>query len=42
MTNGNGLIDTDECVEGLLRAVEATGPRTPFRWVDFKACLVPW
>lgn len=42
MTNGRGLIDTDECVAGLLRAIEATGPATPFRWVDYKANLIPW
>lgn len=42
MTSGRGLIDADECVTGLLRAIEATGPDTPFRWVDYKACLIPW
>lgn len=42
MTGFNGLIDPDVCVAGLLRAIEATGPETPFRWVDYKACQIPW
>ena len=42
MTNGNGLIDTDESVAGMLKAVEATDVSTPFRFVDYKACLIPW
>jgi NAD(P)-dependent dehydrogenase (short-subunit alcohol dehydrogenase family) len=42
MTDGNGLIDCDESVAGLLKAIEATGPETPYRWIDFKACLIPW
>lgn len=42
MTNGNGLIDTSESVEGMLDAVEATDASTGFRFVDYKACLIPW
>lgn len=42
MTNGQGLIDTDESVDGMLRAIEATDGETPFRWVDYKACRIPW
>jgi len=42
MTNGNGLIDTDECVSGLLKAIEATDASTAFRFVDYKACQIPW
>lgn len=42
MTGGNGLIDVDESVRGLLQAIEATGPSTPFRFVDYKKCLIPW
>ena len=42
MTNGNGLIDADESVRGMLAAIEATDGQTPFRWVDYKACLIPW
>ena len=42
MTNGNGLIDADESVRGMLAAVEATDGESPFRWVDYKACLIPW
>mmetsp|Transcript_3701 Transcript_3701/g.9614 ORF Transcript_3701/g.9614 Transcript_3701/m.9614 type:complete len:266 (+) Transcript_3701:22-819(+) len=42
MTGGSGLIDTDESVSGLLRAIEATGADTPFRWVDYKANLIPF
>jgi len=42
MTKGNGLIDVDESVEGMLRAIEATDATVGFRFVDFKACLIPW
>ncbi|EKX32276.1 hypothetical protein GUITHDRAFT_166747 [Guillardia theta CCMP2712] len=42
MTNGQGLINADESVSGMLRAIEATDGSTPFRWVDYKACLIPW
>ena len=42
MTSGKGLIDCDESVSGMIKAIEATGPGTPFRWVDYKACLIPW
>eukprot|EP00965_Chrysotila_dentata_P129817 4291343-Pleurochrysis_carterae.AAC.1 len=42
MTNGKGFISTFECVGGLLGAIEATGPETPFRWVDYKGMLIPW
>ena len=42
MTNGNGLIDTDTSVAGMLKAVEATDASTPFRFVDYKACQIPW
>mmetsp|Transcript_24954 Transcript_24954/g.58902 ORF Transcript_24954/g.58902 Transcript_24954/m.58902 type:complete len:346 (+) Transcript_24954:94-1131(+) len=42
MTNGNGLIDTDESVSGMLKAVEATDASTGFRFVDYKACQIPW
>uniref|UniRef100_A0A7S1XNG1 Uncharacterized protein n=1 Tax=Phaeomonas parva TaxID=124430 RepID=A0A7S1XNG1_9STRA len=42
MTSGKGLIDADESVAGMLRAVEATGPSVPFRFVDYKACRIPW
>ena len=42
MTNGNGLIDVEESVAGMLRAIEATDGESPFRWVDYKACLIPW
>ena len=42
MTNGNGLIDADESAAGMLRAVEATDASTPFRFVDYKACQIPW
>jgi len=42
MTNGNGLIDADASVLGLLKAVEATDASTPFRFVDYKACQIPW
>ena len=42
MTGGKGFIDTDESVGGLLRAIEATDANTGFRFVDFKACLIPW
>ena len=42
MTNGNGFIDVDESVGGMLNAVEATNVNTGFRFVDYKACLIPW
>lgn len=42
MTNGNGLIDIDESVSGMLKAVEATDASTGFRFVDYKACQIPW
>jgi len=42
MTNGNGLIDTDASVSGMLKAVEATDASTAFRFVDYKACQIPW
>jgi NAD(P)-dependent dehydrogenase (short-subunit alcohol dehydrogenase family) len=42
MTKGNGLIDKPESVTGLLRAIESTGKDTPFRYVDYKADLIPW
>jgi NAD(P)-dependent dehydrogenase (short-subunit alcohol dehydrogenase family) len=42
MTGGQGLIDVDESVSGMLKAIEATDGSSPFRWVDFKACRIPW
>ena len=42
MTNGNGFIDVDESVGGMLNAVEATNVNTGFRFVDYKAFLIPW
>ena len=42
MTGMNGLIDADESVEGMLRAVESTDSTVGFRWVDYKAELIPW
>lgn len=42
MTKNNGLIDKPESVAGLIRAIESTGRNTPFRFVDFKANLIPW
>lgn len=42
MTGGKGFIDTKESVSGMLRAIEATDATIGFRFVDFKACLIPW
>ena len=42
MTSGNGLIDVDESVGGMLKAIEATDATVGFRFVDYKACLIPW
>mmetsp|Transcript_6179 Transcript_6179/g.7198 ORF Transcript_6179/g.7198 Transcript_6179/m.7198 type:complete len:346 (-) Transcript_6179:181-1218(-) len=42
MTGGKGFIDANESVSGMLNAVEATDGNTGFRFVDFKACLIPW
>ena len=38
--DGRGLIDAEESVSGMVKAIEATGPE--FRWVDFKAGVVPF
>ena len=42
MTGGKGFIDADESVKGMLAAIEATDATVPFRWVDYKAEIVPW
>lgn len=42
MTSGNGLIDTDESVRGMMRAIETTNASVGFRLVDYKAALIPW
>jgi len=42
MTSGKGFIDVDESASGLLNAIEATDANTSFRFVDFKANLIPW
>eukprot|EP00560_Eucampia_antarctica_P008507 CAMPEP_0197825394 /NCGR_PEP_ID=MMETSP1437-20131217/2488_1 /TAXON_ID=49252 ORGANISM="Eucampia antarctica, Strain CCMP1452" /NCGR_SAMPLE_ID=MMETSP1437 /ASSEMBLY_ACC=CAM_ASM_001096 /LENGTH=305 /DNA_ID=CAMNT_0043425377 /DNA_START=215 /DNA_END=1132 /DNA_ORIENTATION=+ len=42
MTGGNGFIDVDESVSGMMRAIESTDASVPFRLVDYKACLIPW
>ena len=42
MTGGNGLIGTSESAAGMLRAIEATDSSSDFRWVDYKAEVVPW
>lgn len=42
MTGGAGLIDVAESVRGMLRAIEATDGASPFRWVDYKAEIVPY
>ena len=42
MTSGKGFIDVDESASGLLNAIEATDANTGFRFVDFKANLIPW
>ena len=42
MTNRNGLIDADVSVSGMLKAIENTDAKTGFRFVDYKACLIPW
>lgn len=42
MTGGKGLIDVDESVAGMLRAIEATDATVGFRFVDYKACIIPW
>lgn len=42
MTGGKGFIDAEEAVAGMLRAIENTDANTGFRFVDFKACLIPW
>mmetsp|Transcript_16462 Transcript_16462/g.45603 ORF Transcript_16462/g.45603 Transcript_16462/m.45603 type:complete len:307 (-) Transcript_16462:379-1299(-) len=42
MTEGRGLVDAETSVAGMLKAIEATGPKTAFRWVDYKAYCIPW
>merc|ERR1712238_308900 len=42
MAGGKGFIDANESVSGMLNAVEATDGNSGFRFVDFKACLIPW
>lgn len=42
MTGGKGLIDTDTSVGGMMKAIEATDETVGFRFVDYKACLIPW
>jgi len=42
MTSGKGFIDVDESASGLLNAIEATDANQGFRFVDYKACLIPW
>lgn len=42
MTGGKGFIDASESVEGMLNAVECTDANRGFRFVDYKACLIPW
>jgi hypothetical protein len=42
MTDNMGFIDPPESVAGMLKAIEATGNDTPFRWVDYKAEIIPF
>jgi len=42
MTDNMGFIDPPESVTGMLKAIEATGNDTPFRWVDYKAEIIPF
>jgi len=42
MTEGRGLIATHTSVTGMLHAIENTDATTDFRFVDYKACLIPW
>ncbi|GFH52125.1 hypothetical protein CTEN210_08601 [Chaetoceros tenuissimus] len=42
MTSGKGFITAEESVSGLLKAIEATDNDKGFRFVDYKACLIPW
>jgi len=45
MTGGNGLIDCDECVSGLIRVLEDTGSLAradPDTWYDYAGRVVPW
>lgn len=42
MTGGKGLINASESVSGMLNACECTDAHRGFRFVDYKACLIPW
>lgn len=41
MTGGNGLIDVDECVSGLISVIE-TKDADPDVWYDFAGRVIPW
>ena len=40
MTLGNGLIDAEESVAGMLKILETSGMNG--RWFDYKGDVVPW
>lgn len=42
MTSMNGFIDPHESVAGMLKGIEATDADVEFRWVDYKAEVLPW
>jgi len=42
MTGFMGFIDPPDSVAGMIKALEATGPKTGFRWVDYKAEIIPY
>lgn len=41
MTGGNGLIDTNTCVKGLLGVLEGDKELNG-RWYDYSGKVVPW
>ncbi|KAK3284303.1 hypothetical protein CYMTET_8040 [Cymbomonas tetramitiformis] len=42
MTQGRGLIDTDQCVEGLIQVMEGEAGPLNGCWYDYKFEAIPW
>jgi hypothetical protein len=42
MTNGQGLIDVDECVSGLISVLEGNAGPLNGQWYDFAGKVIPW
>jgi hypothetical protein len=42
MTNGQGLIDVDESVSGLISVLEGNAGPLNGQWYDFAGKVIPW